>query len=67
VIGSKNVTLLAQSEEDLELYAHDRFYFAKLIANAWFSWLKGSNDLESLMQELNGKTLVGEYCGNQKH
>jgi len=39
VIASKNVSLMARTREDIELYSFDRYNFAKLIGNAWFDIL----------------------------
>ena len=70
VIASKNVGLLAREERDLELYSQDRYYFARLIGEVWFKIVKRLTDegkIEDLKKEMNGRTFVGEYCGNQEH
>ena len=45
---------------------NDRFAFAKLILNEWFNLLDKISDIETLKKDLENKTLVGEYCGNQE-
>ena len=45
VISSKNVALLARNREDIKFYegggqTDDRFHFARLMADAWFSKLE---------------------------
>lgn len=70
LIASKNVSLLARTEEDISKYEGERFHFAKLIAKEWFRYTERLNkegQLEELKQYLNGKTFVGEYCGNQAY
>jgi hypothetical protein len=47
-------------------YDGDRYQFSKLIASTWFNIIKDKKkaDIDLLKADLNGKTLVGEYCGN---
>lgn len=71
VIASKNVSMLIRNPKDVEeyrKYGDTRYAFAVLIADAWFEILKIKvPDVEALKKELDGKTLIGEYCGNPKH
>ena len=69
VICSKNVSLLAKKESDLEIYkGKSRFYFAHLIGITWFKTLISRNiSIEQIKLELKNKTLIGEYCGNEVH
>lgn len=48
IIASKNVSLLAKSKDDLEIYTEDRFHFAKLIAQTWFDILEKSDNKEAI-------------------
>ena len=72
IISSKNVSILARSKEDINKYKEsadplqDRFYFARLIAEAWFQWLDHfpHQDLNKLNRFLEDHSLVGEYVGN---
>ena len=69
-ISSKNVCLLARGSEEVDtLYTADRFHFSKLMAHAWFDILASLNSqlLTSLKKELSGKTIIGEYVGNQDY
>ncbi len=40
-----------------------------MIAQTWFQLIsdRKKDDVEELKRDLTGKTLVGEYCGNQDH
>ena len=70
LIASKNVALYARHEADVEKYKADRFGFAKLIAKEWFRHVKrieAEGKLEALKKDMDGKTFVGEYCGNQDY
>jgi hypothetical protein len=64
IIGSKNVSIAARSEEDLSLYTSLRFNYAKLIASSWFSLISTLPDPFGLQSALDGFTLIGEYVGN---
>lgn len=68
VIASKNVGIVARDSKDLEEYSEERYHFAKLIAETWFKYvdkIKEDGMLEDLKKELDSRTFVGEYCGNQ--
>jgi len=42
IVASKNVSIIAKSIEDLELYAREkttRYIFASLMANYWFKFI----------------------------
>lgn len=68
IIASKNVSILARSESDIDLYLKDRFNYAKMIARTWFNILKRIEikgaDIVSLKAFLKKHTFVGEYVGN---
>jgi hypothetical protein len=66
VISSKNVSIFVKEPLDIKLYQGERYGFAALMANTWFNLLEGrsKNELQELKEDLTGKTLVGEYCGN---
>lgn len=79
VISSKNVCLLAANRKDLELYyplnkqgEPNRYSFAYIIGHCWFDILEkisvfSADIVESLKIYLNGKTMIGEYVGNQNY
>jgi len=72
VFCSKNVALLAREEDDLEKYCGDtrsRYAFAYLISKAWFNKLNEmeASKIEELKADIDGKTMVGEYCGDPNH
>jgi len=52
--------------DDIKRYDGDRYSFAKLMAHTWFDIIKEKkkNEIENLKINLQGKTIVGEYCGN---
>jgi tRNA splicing ligase len=66
VIASKNVSLVAGSLEDVDLYKGVRFSFAALMAQCWFNLISvlKKKELDSLKADMNGRTWVGEYIGN---
>ena len=64
IIGSKNVSLAARTESDLEFYSSLRFNFAKMIALTWFKILSKVDNKEELKAEMTGKSFIGEYVGN---
>ena len=66
VISSKNVAVFLSNVEDLKFYKEERYQFAALMAQAWFHFLenKKKDDIEALKKDLNGFSIVGEYCGN---
>ncbi|KAH0484585.1 MAG: hypothetical protein KVP17_004302 [Porospora cf. gigantea B] len=73
VIASKNVSLLARTEADLDLYSYrthqaspDRFRVAKELGRLWFSLLP-SLDSDSLRKALPGLTFVGEAQVDEQH
>lgn len=55
-----------ESSEEKNKKINDRFAFAKLILSEWFNLLDKIPDIETLKKDLENKTLVGEYCGNQE-
>jgi len=67
VVASKNVSILIRSKDDLEEYrklTEGRYSFAIMIADAWLNLLKAHvKDIEGLKKDLDGRTLIGEYCG----
>ena len=70
LIASKNVSLLARNEQDAQSYKAQRFKFARLIAKEWFKVIEKMNNdglLNELKEYMDGKTFVGEYCGNQAY
>ena len=75
IVCSKNVGLLAQNREhaNSETYTNPRFTFAVEMANVWFDKLdqikteRGDAAIEELKNDLDKKTLVGEYIGSQEH
>ena len=70
MIASKNVSILVRDQNDIvKFYKEDRYQFARLIGETWFGILGNmeKKDVEVLKKELSekeGKTMVGEYCGN---
>lgn len=67
IIASKNVSLLARTLDDVELYKKDRYHYARLIAAQWFQTIKrieAENQLDALKKDMSEVTFVGEYCGN---
>lgn len=70
LVASKNVSLLARTEKDVETYTGERFHFAKLIAKEWFriiDRIEKEGKIEELKKYMTDKTFVGEYCGNQQY
>lgn len=67
VISSKNVSILVREPQEIKLYQGERYDFASLIARTWFELIGGKkkDEIEELKRDLTGRTLVGEYCGNQ--
>ena len=68
VVASKNVSVMAKTEKDLELYPKSkmRYNFAIMMAYCWFDILKTLNkrEVELLSKELSNRTMVGEYIGH---
>lgn len=66
VISSKNVAVFLSNANDIKLYKGERYGFAILMAQTWFKILEGLNkdQIQALKQDLAGKTMIGEYCGN---
>ena len=70
VIASKNVSVFARTERDLELYpkSKTRYNFAIMMAETWFDIINNGTlnkrEVEELKKELSNRTLVGEYIGN---
>ena len=75
VICSKNVALIAQNREHANSnnYTAPRFAFAREMANVWFDKIdqikrdRGNDAVQQLQNDLDQKTLVGEYIGSQEH
>ncbi|CAD8111001.1 unnamed protein product [Paramecium sonneborni] len=75
IIGSKNVTLLCQNECELQLYdpsttndsQDQRYRFAIKIAKEWLKIIDSSEKVEQIKNQLDGLTLIGEYCGNNEY
>ena len=66
LICSKNVSVLAETVQDLSMYKGNRYKFAITIAQQWFSEIKNlsSEEIKNLKKLLDGYTIIGEYCGN---
>jgi hypothetical protein len=73
LIAFKNVSVLASRREHLSHYIEGRYEYATLIGQQWFDVLEdmqgkyGVQRVEDLKSDLENRTMVGEYCGNQKH
>lgn len=67
IISSKNSCLTAKNLEESQGYDDERFQFAKLIAKAWFSKLESCKNIDFMISEMEGRTLIGEYVGNIVH
>lgn len=54
---------------DFKLYQGERYGFALLMAQNWFEMLKDKSkaQINELKEDLTGRTLVGEYCGNPEY
>ena len=66
VVCSKNVSLLFQRKDQIDLYTEERFAYARLIAHQWndfFSTLAPEAQAK-LRDATKSNTLVGEYCGH---
>lgn len=65
-ISSKNVCLIARTVRDVDNMKGDRFHFANLMAEQWFEILSKCSEstIKELKDDLNGKTIIGEYVGN---
>jgi hypothetical protein len=46
-------------------YAKERFIWARLIASKWLEIVSTIQDLKSFKEVVGGRTLIGEYVGNQ--
>ena len=66
MVSSKNVSVFVKDPADIKAYQGERYSFAALMAHTWFDLLKDKNkdQIAELKQDLAGKALVGEYCGN---
>ncbi len=70
IIGSKNVTLAAKDEKDLEFYknkkANDRYSFTLNFAKLWFELLKNNikDKIEEFKKEMGDHTFIGEHVGD---
>lgn len=53
----------------MDLYNGDRYNFAYLIGEQWFDLISKLSEekLNNLKRDINGKTLIGEYIGNQDY
>ena len=70
LIASKNVSMVIKDENDIKSYLGDRYHFAKLISQQWMKIverLQKNGLLNEFQEYLSNKTLIGEYCGNQKY
>lgn len=69
VICSKNVSILASSRDDIEMYKDGRYNYARLIADQWFKEIHNltREETKNLKKLLDGYTAVGEYCGHPDH
>lgn len=69
VVSSKNVSIFVKELTDIKAYQGERYGFAALMAHTWFELLKGKNkdQIAELKQDLTGRALVGEYCGNPEY
>ena len=70
MIASKNVTILINSEKDLEKYEKiERYIWPKLIALEWLNIINSMPTalLQELKSNLEGITLLGEHCGDKEH
>ena len=60
----------ASENSDIDLYKGERYHFAKLMGDEWFRILRkleqkiGQRGIDDLKKEMEGRTFVGEYCGN---
>ena len=74
IVASKNVSIALRKESDIECYIDEsadksRYSFAKLMAKKWFekvSELEKEGLLSGLKEDIDGKTMVGEYIGNKE-
>jgi hypothetical protein len=66
MISSKNCSLVVSDPSEIDDFHNDRYKFTKSIAAQWFSILRTVKNVENLKRYLNGRTLVGEYIGNQQ-
>ena len=65
MLCSKNVSILAKSEEELENWSERRYRFARQVAFLWFQELKRLQQVEAnrLQSLLSSNTMVGEMVG----
>ena len=66
IIGSKNVTILANREKDLELYQGAKYKYTNMIALEVFRMLE-KIDSQSFKKRIKNHTLVGEYIGSNEN
>ena len=69
VIASKNVSILVRNKNEIEEYIKQeksRYRIVSLIADVWFKILEKMDNVNELKKELNGRTLIGEYCGHPR-
>ena len=70
IIGSKNVTLAAKDEKDLEFYknkkGNDRYSFTLNFSKLWFEILKNNikDKIEEFKKEMGDHTFIGENVGD---
>ncbi|KAL4471393.1 hypothetical protein ABPG74_008286 [Tetrahymena malaccensis] len=71
-VSSKNVCMLIQSHKDVQIPDEQRYGFTRLISQVWIEFIRKLEEqnaqlLVELKEYLNGRTFVGEYCGNQDY
>jgi hypothetical protein len=51
------------------LYSGDRYKYAKEIGYQWFNMIDklSKAKLSELKKQLDGYSIIGEYCGNPNH
>ena len=66
LIGTEKETIAVLKKDDIEMYPRYEFENSKQVAHMFFDMLKDfkPDEIESLKQELNGFTIVGEFIGD---
>ncbi|EAR94538.1 hypothetical protein TTHERM_00052480 (macronuclear) [Tetrahymena thermophila SB210] len=72
VVSSKNVSMLIQSNKNVQIPDEQRYGFTRLISQVWIEFVRRLEEqnpqlLIELKEYLDGRTFVGEYCGNQDY
>ena len=73
VVASKNVAMLVRDKNDIEKWQKGemagRYGFAAEMAHVWLDIVARMSDAhqKEIREEMNGRTLVGEYIGSQDH